>query len=400
MAHRWVDVGRLRLHCVEAGTGPLVVLLHGFPEFWYAWRHQLPALANAGYRVVAPDLPGYNTSDKPARMRDYRPKVLTQDVADLIAALGASSAAVAGHDWGGGLAWLLAMHHPERIQRLVVLNAPYSIRFLKGLRSPRQLRRSWYILAFQLPWLPERLIAARDFQALRRALRRQLTRPGAFTAQDIDRYVAADLRSEFPQQVLDASVSRHVLICSMTSSGGASMHWRTSIGASAAPLIRAAISTARASFSTSTTQNPTSDARDSANGPSVATGTPCWTLTVLAWLGSASPCWNTSSPDSVSSTSIRCMNSIISLIHSGDLPSSADVSPNVMIMYFISSLPISAPGTGARTSETEPRQHLDTAHPQGSTHTRNEMRPDPLEGVRTLQWSGLHPSHASGIRTP
>jgi pimeloyl-ACP methyl ester carboxylesterase len=104
VAHRWVDVGGLRLHCVEAGTGPLVVLLHGFPEFWYAWRHQLPALANAGYRVVAPDLPGYNTSDKPPRMRDYRPRVLAQDVANLIVALGASSATVAGHDWGGELA--------------------------------------------------------------------------------------------------------------------------------------------------------------------------------------------------------------------------------------------------------------------------------------------------------
>jgi epoxide hydrolase 4 len=191
MAHRWVDVGRLRLHCVEAGAGPLVVLLHGFPEFWYAWRHQIPALADAGYRVVAPDLPGYNTSDKPPQVRDYRPQVLAQDVADLIVALGASSAAVAGHDWGGGLAWLLAMHHPERIQRLVVLNAPHPVRFLKGLSSLRQLRRSWYILAFQLPWLPERLVAARDFQALRRALRRQPTRPGAFTDEDIDRYVAA-----------------------------------------------------------------------------------------------------------------------------------------------------------------------------------------------------------------
>jgi epoxide hydrolase 4 len=139
MAHRWVDVHGLRLHCVEAGTGPLVVLLHGFPEFWYAWRHQLPALADAGYRVVAPDLPGYNTSDKPPRVRDYRPRVLAQEMADLIAALGADSAAVAGHDWGGGLAWLVAMHHPKRVQRLVVLNAPHPLRFLKGLGSPRQL---------------------------------------------------------------------------------------------------------------------------------------------------------------------------------------------------------------------------------------------------------------------
>src|SRR5215212_3152890 len=136
MTHRWVDVGGLRLHCVQAGTGPLVVLLHGFPEFWYAWRHQLPALADAGYRVVAPDLPGYNTSDKPPRVRDYRPRLLVQEVADLIVALGADSATVAGHDWGGALAWLLAMQHPELVQRLIVLNAPHPIRFLKGLRRP------------------------------------------------------------------------------------------------------------------------------------------------------------------------------------------------------------------------------------------------------------------------
>jgi epoxide hydrolase 4 len=105
MAHRWVDVGGLRLHCVEAGTGPLVVLLHGFPEFWYAWRHQIPALADAGVRVVTPDLRGYNTSDKPPRVCDYQPTVLVQDVADLIVALDAGSAAVVGHDWGGGLGW-------------------------------------------------------------------------------------------------------------------------------------------------------------------------------------------------------------------------------------------------------------------------------------------------------
>jgi pimeloyl-ACP methyl ester carboxylesterase len=194
MVHRSVDVHGLRLHCVGAGVGPLVVLLHGFPEFWYAWRHQIPALVDAGYRVVAPDLRGYNTSDKPPRVRDYRPRVLVQDVADLILALDAGSAAVAGHDWGGAIAWLLATWHPERVQRLVVLNAPHPIRFLAGLRSPRQLRRSWYMLAFQLPWLPERLMRVRDFQALRRALRRQPARPGAFTPEDIDRYVAAAAR--------------------------------------------------------------------------------------------------------------------------------------------------------------------------------------------------------------
>src|SRR5918995_886769 len=128
MAHRWVDVGGLRLHCVQAGTGPLVVLLHGFPEFWYAWRHQIPALADAGYRVVAPDLPGYNTSDKPPRVCDYRPRVLVQDVADLIVALDAGSAAVVGHDWGGGLAWLGAFTAQDIDRHVAAAAQPGALR--------------------------------------------------------------------------------------------------------------------------------------------------------------------------------------------------------------------------------------------------------------------------------
>jgi pimeloyl-ACP methyl ester carboxylesterase len=191
LAHRWITVNGVRLHCVEAGTGPLVVRLHGFPELWYAWRHQIPALADAGFRVVAPDLRGYNLSDKPPRVRDYRSSTLAQDVADLIVALDAGSAAVAGHDWGGAVAWLLAMLHPQRVERLVVLNAPHPVRFLHGLRSLRQLRRSWYMVLFQLPWLPERLVRAGDFRGLRRTLRRDPVRPEAFNDQDIDRYVQA-----------------------------------------------------------------------------------------------------------------------------------------------------------------------------------------------------------------
>jgi len=189
-----------------------VVLLHGFPEFWYAWRHQIPALADAGDRVVTPDLPGYNTSDKPPRVRDYQPRLLAQEVADLITALGAGSATVAGHDWGGGLAWLLAMHHPSGSSGWWSSTRP--IRFRKGRPSPGQLRGSWYILAFQAPWLPERLLAARDFRGLRRALGRQPTRPGAFTTQDIDRYVAAAAQPGCPgcrHQLLPGRCARQPL---------------------------------------------------------------------------------------------------------------------------------------------------------------------------------------------
>src|SRR5215207_9418070 len=121
MAHRWVDVQGLRLHGVEAGAGPLVVLLHGFPEFWYAWRHQIPALADAGYRVVAPDLRGYNLSDKPAGIQAYAIERMTRDVARLIRACGAERAALVGHDWGGIVAWQCAMRFPAMLERLAIL---------------------------------------------------------------------------------------------------------------------------------------------------------------------------------------------------------------------------------------------------------------------------------------
>src|SRR5262249_22187334 len=148
---RRVVLNGLAFHYVEAGTGPLVVLLHGFPEFWYAWRHQIPALAGAGYYVVAPDLRGYNESDKPLGVRNYRIELLVQDVVALIEHTGVRRAVVVGHDWGGVIAWQLAMDHPERVDRLVILNAPHPAAFLRELRRPTQLLRSAYMLFFQLP---------------------------------------------------------------------------------------------------------------------------------------------------------------------------------------------------------------------------------------------------------
>jgi pimeloyl-ACP methyl ester carboxylesterase len=112
--HREAVVNGVRLHYVEAGSGPLAILLHGFPEFWFSWRHQIPALAAAGFRVLAPDLRGYNESDKPAGVDAYRVEALTADVAGLIRHAGAGRAAVVGHDWGGVLAWLLPARHPRR----------------------------------------------------------------------------------------------------------------------------------------------------------------------------------------------------------------------------------------------------------------------------------------------
>ncbi len=186
----YADLGEVRLHYVEAGDGPLVVLLHGFPEFWFSWRFQIPALAQAGFRVVAPDMRGYNLSSRPSGVRAYDIDRLAADVRDLIRERGAESAFLVGHDWGAAVAWATAMNHPEVVTRLAILNVPHPRRFLQGLRRPPQLLKSWYIFFFQLPWLPENLLRAGRWRAFRDGFRND-ARPGAFTPEDIDRYVAA-----------------------------------------------------------------------------------------------------------------------------------------------------------------------------------------------------------------
>src|SRR2546425_9161022 len=187
--HRTVDIGEVRLHCAEMGQGPLVLLLHGFPECWVSWRNQMPALAAAGFRAVAPDLRGYGRSDKPRGLDAYRVEVLARDVARLVEALGAERARVVGHDWGGAVAWFFAMWHPERLERLSILNAPHPARYSRAMKRPRQFLRSSYILFFQLPWLPEAALRAGGFALLRRLFRRDPARPGAYSEEDIEEIV-------------------------------------------------------------------------------------------------------------------------------------------------------------------------------------------------------------------
>jgi pimeloyl-ACP methyl ester carboxylesterase len=190
MQEGYADLGEVQLHYVEAGEGPLVVLLHGFPEFWYGWRHQIDGLAAAGFRVVAPDMRGYNLSSKPEGVSSYDTDLLAADVRDLILERGASLACEAGHDWGGPAAWGVAMNNPEVVSRLAILNSPHPRRFLRALLDPRQLMRSWYMGVNQLPWLPERLVRADGWKALRAGFEND-ARPGAFTPEDIERYVEA-----------------------------------------------------------------------------------------------------------------------------------------------------------------------------------------------------------------
>jgi pimeloyl-ACP methyl ester carboxylesterase len=188
LRHGYADLPEARLHYVEAGEGPLVVLLHGFPEFWYGWRHQIPALAAAGFRVIAPDMRGYNLSSRPPEVSSYEPRRLAGDINDLIAERGASRAFLAGHDWGAAVAWITAMAHPEVVERLAILNVPHPRRMLEGLRRPgKQIARSWYMFFFQAPWLPEHAVRAGDWWAFRRGFEHD-ARPGAFTPSDIDRY--------------------------------------------------------------------------------------------------------------------------------------------------------------------------------------------------------------------
>jgi pimeloyl-ACP methyl ester carboxylesterase len=184
-----VDVGEVRLHVAEAGKhgAPLVILLHGFPEFWWSWRHQLRALSDAGFHVLAPDMRGFHRSDKPAPVSAYRLDRLTADVAGLIRAHGAAKAAVIGHDWGANVAWMFAQEHPSMITRLGILNVPHPRRSIEdGMRSLSQLRKSWYFFFFQLPWLPEWWLSKNDFRTVRRFFEQDGV-PGA----DAREYVAA-----------------------------------------------------------------------------------------------------------------------------------------------------------------------------------------------------------------
>jgi pimeloyl-ACP methyl ester carboxylesterase len=158
--HRDVAANGIRLHVAEAGDGPLVVLLHGFPEFWWSWRHQLAGLAKAGFHVVAPDLRGYGASDKPPR--GYDAPTLAADVAGLVRALGERTATIVGHDWGGHLAWTVAALHTPLVERIAVLSIPHPLRWAVALHDPRQRRASRYIARFQLPWHPERWLVDDD----------------------------------------------------------------------------------------------------------------------------------------------------------------------------------------------------------------------------------------------
>ena len=190
LTHDFITTNGIKLHYVTQGSGPLMLFLHGFPEYWYSWRHQLSEFAQ-DYKVVAIDMRGYNDSEKPAKLSDYVVSELVQDVKGVIEGLGYEQCILVGHDWGGAIAWMFAYAYPNLVQRLIVMNIPHPAKFLEGLRTPQQLLRSWYIFAFQLPWLPELAWKLNNYALIERAFRGMAIDKNAFTDEDIEAYKTA-----------------------------------------------------------------------------------------------------------------------------------------------------------------------------------------------------------------
>ncbi|MBW4505823.1 MAG: alpha/beta hydrolase [Scytonematopsis contorta HA4267-MV1] len=185
--HEFINTNGIKLHYVTQGEGPLMLMLHGFPEFWYSWRYQIPEFAQ-NYKVVALDLRGYNDSDKPKEQSAYVMDELIKDVKGVITGLGYEKCVLVGHDWGGAIAWTFANEYPEMLTNLIILNIPHPAKFAQGLQTLQQLLRSYYIFLFQLPILPELLIQADDYKAIESALKGMAIDKNAFTSDDIDAY--------------------------------------------------------------------------------------------------------------------------------------------------------------------------------------------------------------------
>ena len=188
--HQLINAGDVRLHCAVEGKGPVIIFLHGFPEFWYGWKNQISEFAR-DFRVVAPDMRGYNTSDKPGDVSQYRMNCLTDDVKGLIQALGKDRVVLAGHDWGGIVAWAFAMRYPEYLSRLIILNAPHPTIFARELQNnPEQQKASEYIKMFRSP-RAEEILSRDNYLYLRTAVFDGCEDSSCFSEEDRSAYLEA-----------------------------------------------------------------------------------------------------------------------------------------------------------------------------------------------------------------
>ena len=185
--HGFIETNGIRLHYVSRGEGKLILMLHGFPEFWYSWRHQIEEFGK-DYHVVALDLRGYNDSDKPLGVEAYAMPELIGDVKGVIEGLGYEDCILVAHDWGGAIAWNFAHAYPHMLEKLIVLNIPHPALFAKGLKTPQQLLKSWYVFAFQVPWLPELWCRLNDYQAIKNAFAEMAIDKTAFSPEDLQAY--------------------------------------------------------------------------------------------------------------------------------------------------------------------------------------------------------------------
>ena len=185
--HNFINTNGIKLHYVARGTGKLILMLHGFPEFWYSWRHQIDEFSQ-DYHTVALDLRGYNDSDKPDRVADYRMSELIADIKGVISGLGYEDCILIAHDWGGAIAWNFAYAYPEMVEKLIVLNIPHPAKFAEGLQTPQQLLKSWYVFAFQIPWLPEFVFQLNNYQAIVEAFSGMAIDKTAFSQEDLNAY--------------------------------------------------------------------------------------------------------------------------------------------------------------------------------------------------------------------
>ncbi len=189
----YINTNGITLHTASAGPedGPLVLLLHGFPEFWYGWHKQIQPLADAGYRVVVPDQRGYNLSEKPEGAENYAIDILRDDITGLIDALGRKTAYLVGHDWGGAVAWHTAATRPEYVEKLIAVNIPYPGAMRKAMmRYPQQWLKSSYMLFFQIPEAPEKMFQSEEYEPMKQGLA-ATARPGAFSEGDLEQYKKA-----------------------------------------------------------------------------------------------------------------------------------------------------------------------------------------------------------------
>jgi len=190
LRERFIETNGIKIHLMEAGPqdGPIIMFLHGFPEFWYAWRKQIGYFADKGYLVVVPDQRGYNLSDKPEGIASYKADELAKDAVGIIDFYGRDQIYLVGHDWGASVSWWIALKYPARIKRLVIMNIPHpKIMNANLLTNPKQMQNSWYMFFFQLPNAPEKLGSANNFEWPLGVLA-ETSKPGTFKTEELEEY--------------------------------------------------------------------------------------------------------------------------------------------------------------------------------------------------------------------